>query len=65
MAHNDEQIVLNTRTRKRNLTSPARPRDSPGVVVTDESGKEAQPSFLPPHPEVGQVNSGPPNVRVS
>merc|ERR1719234_3127512 len=33
----------------------ARPRDSPGVVVTDESGKEAQPSFLPPHPEVGQL----------
>jgi len=32
----------------------SRPRDSPGVVVTDESGKEAQPSFLPPHPEVGQ-----------
>ena len=35
--------------------SPARPRDSPGVVGTDELGKEAQPSFLPPHPEVGQV----------
>merc|ERR1719341_940455 len=33
----------------------SRPRDSPGVVVTDESGKEAQPSFLPPHPEVGQL----------
>merc|ERR1719189_1293622 len=33
----------------------ARPRDSPGVVVTDELGKEAQPSFLPPHPEAGQV----------
>jgi len=33
----------------------SRPRDSPGVVVTDELGKEAQPSFLPPHPEVGQV----------
>jgi len=33
----------------------SRPRDSPGVVVTDELGKEAQPSFLPPHPEVGQL----------
>jgi len=29
--------------------------DSPGVVVTDEQGKEAQPTFLPPHPEAGQA----------
>jgi len=28
--------------------------DSPGVVVTDELGKEAQPNFLPPHPEANQ-----------
>jgi len=37
-------------------SSPAkasRTLDSPGVVVTDESGKEA-PGFLPPHPESSQ-----------
>jgi len=37
-------------------SSPAkasRTLDSPGVVVTDESGKEA-PGFLPPHPESNQ-----------
>ena len=27
--------------------------DSPGLVVTDESGKEA-PGFVPPHPESSQ-----------
>merc|ERR1711892_130771 len=32
---------------------PSRTLDSPGVVVTDESGKEA-PGFLPPHPETNQ-----------
>merc|ERR1719186_2242160 len=32
---------------------PSRTLDSPGVVVTDESGKEA-PGFLPPHPETHQ-----------
>jgi len=32
----------------------SRPLDSPGVVVTDELGKEA-PGFVPPHPE---ANSG-------
>jgi len=32
----------------------SRPLDSPGVVVTDEAGKEA-PGFVPPHPE---ANSG-------
>jgi len=32
---------------------PSRTLDSPGVVVTDESGKEA-PGFLPPHPETVQ-----------
>jgi len=31
----------------------SRTLDSPGVVVTDESGKEA-PGFLPPHPESSQ-----------
>jgi len=30
-----------------------RPQDSPGLIVTDESGKEA-PGFAPPHPESSQ-----------
>jgi hypothetical protein len=28
--------------------------DQPGLVVTDESGKEAVPGFSPPHPDTGQ-----------
>ena len=36
------------------LANKSRPLDSPGVVVTDEAGKEA-PGFVPPHPE---ANSG-------
>ena len=31
--------------------------DQPGLVVTDESGKEAAPGFAPPHPESGASNS--------
>ena len=33
--------------------SHSRAADSPGVIVTDESGKEA-PGFVPPHPETSQ-----------
>ena len=29
--------------------------DGPGLVVTDESGKEAVPGFIPPHPDTGTV----------
>ena len=35
----------------------ARPLDSPGVVVTDESGKEA-PGFAPPHPDTSATAAG-------
>ena len=34
-----------------------RPLDSPGVVVTDESGKEA-PGFAPPHPDTSATAAG-------
>ena len=34
-----------------------RPVDSPGVVVTDESGKEA-PGFAPPHPDTSATAAG-------
>ena len=30
--------------------SSSRVQDSPGLIVTDESGKEA-PGFVPPHPD--------------
>jgi len=29
--------------------------DGPGLVVTDESGKDAVPGFIPPHPDTGTV----------
>ena len=29
-------------------------QDQPGLLVTDESGKEAAPGFSPPHPDTGQ-----------
>jgi hypothetical protein len=29
-------------------------QQQPGLVVTDESGKEAVPGFSPPHPDTGQ-----------
>ena len=35
------------------LGKASRVPDSPGLVVTDESGKEA-PGFVPPHPESSQ-----------
>merc|ERR1712123_192405 len=50
--HSDTDI----QTARMYQSSPAKPSrtlDSPGVVVTDESGKEA-PGFLPPHPETNQ-----------
>ena len=29
-------------------------KEQPGLLVTDESGKEAAPGFSPPHPDTGQ-----------
>eukprot|EP00092_Neocalanus_flemingeri_P026326 GFUD01028540.1.p1 GENE.GFUD01028540.1~~GFUD01028540.1.p1 ORF type:complete len:1050 (-),score=275.67 GFUD01028540.1:766-3915(-) len=50
--HSDTDIQT-ARIYQSSPLKPSRTLDSPGVVVTDESGKEA-PGFLPPHPETNQ-----------
>merc|ERR1712106_578330 len=50
--HSDTDIQT-ARIYQSSPAKPSRTLDSPGVVVTDESGKEA-PGFLPPHPETNQ-----------
>jgi len=50
--HSDTDIQT-ARIYQSSTVKPSRTLDSPGVVVTDESGKEA-PGFLPPHPETNQ-----------
>merc|ERR1712106_1070974 len=50
--HSDTDIQT-ARIYQSSPAKPSRTLDSPGVVVTDESGKEA-PGFLPPHPETHQ-----------
>merc|ERR1712106_89673 len=50
--HSDTDIQT-ARIYQSSPLKPSRTLDSPGVVVTDESGKEA-PGFLPPHPETHQ-----------
>merc|ERR1712106_810763 len=50
--HSDTDIQT-ARICQSSPAKPSRTLDSPGVVVTDESGKEA-PGFLPPHPETNQ-----------
>merc|ERR1712106_547515 len=50
--HSDSDIQT-ARIYQSSPAKPSRTLDSPGVVVTDESGKEA-PGFLPPHPETNQ-----------
>ena len=44
-------LILNVSNNNVSISAKlSRVQDSPGLIVTDESGKEA-PGFVPPHPE--------------